>query len=476
MIYIFNSIGFILFFILTFVIYWLLPMKLKNILLLIASYVFYATWNLKLLGLLLISTLLNYFFGVGIEAQKNPRLRKLCFLSGIIFNLSFLGYFKYLNFFVENLVELFNLIGFHLDFATLNIILPLGVSFYTFKMISYLIDIYLKKVSPTKNIIDFSLFVAYFPSLISGPIERAGKLVPEIQSEKLFRDINFREGAYLFAYGFFKKAVIADSIASIVNNVFTLQNASSAQILLGSYSFAIQLYCDFSGYIDMARGISHFFGIRLSPNFNIPYFAETPPDFWRRWHITLSSWVRDYIYIPLGGKNSRFFGVYPLFVSWLVMGLWHGAAWNFILWGVYWFIIILAYRIIKDIFKNFHSSQNQNKPMRIFRKIVLITLTFHLIVYGWILFRAQSLSQAVAFTRSLALGINLIELFDMSHIYLYTIILFLVIYETLQYCHNDPLFINKKGFYYQLFFYLALFFMYVQIGSVSDVRFFYFQF
>ena len=476
MIYLFNSTDFILFFISVFSIYWILPKKFKNTLLLAASYIFYASWNWKLLGLLLISTFTNYFLGLWIHNAENNKSKKLFLILAIIFNLSLLGFFKYFNFFAESLVSLLNLFGFNLNFTTLNIILPIGISFYTFRTMSYTIDIYRKQLAPTKNIIDFSLFDAYFPQLISGPIERAKNLIPKIQAEKQIRNINYKEGLYLFVYGLFKKVVVADSVASIVNNIFALPNPSGAQVLIAAYAFAIQIYADFSGYIDMARGISHFFGIELSTNFNLPYFAKNPRDFWRRWNITLSSWVRDYVYIPLGGKHSRFLGMYALFITWLIMGLWHGAAWNFVLWGLYWFLLIMIYRIVKYIFQAMQLLKTKNNVITTFKNWMMTILMFHLTTYGWILFRSENFGQITAFTRSLFSGINILELFNISYLYLYAIIVFMAIYEMLQYYKNDQVFIYKKSFYYQLAFYMTLFFLYIEIGAISNIEFIYFQF
>ena len=476
MIYLFNSIEFILFFISVFLTYWILPKRYKNILLLAASYIFYASWDWKLLSLLIVSTYVNYFCGLWIFKAESNRAKKLFLVLAMAANLSLLGFFKYFNFFAESLVTLLNLFGFHLNFTTLSIILPIGISFYTFQTMGYTIDIYRKQFVPTKNIVDFSLFVAYFPQLIAGPIERAKDLIPRIQAEKQLRNINYKEGLYLFVYGLFKKIVIADSVASIVDSTFALSDPSGAQVLVAAYAFAIQIYTDFSGYIDMARGISLFFGIELSANFNLPYFAQNPRDFWRRWNITLSSWVRDYIYIPLGGRHSRFFGAYALLITWLMMGLWHGAAWNFVLWGLYWFLLILAYRAINHITQPMHLLKMKNKFAISLKNFILIMVMFHLTTYGWIVFRSRNLSQITAFTQSLFSGINIMDLFNIGYLYLYAIIAFIAIYEILQYYKNDQVFIYKKNFYYQLAFYMALFFLYIEIGAVSNVEFIYFQF
>ena len=470
MIYKLNSIDFVLFFVLVFILYWVFPKKWKNALLLLASYIFYASWNWKFLSLILVSTFVNYFGGLGIYKAKNPHTRKALLLLCITTDLSLLVFFKYFNFFTENVTHLLNSLGLTANIPALNIILPLGISFYTFETMSYTIDIYRKIFIPTENIADFALFVAYFPKLISGPIERARNIIPNIAAEKHFKNINFKEGAYLFFYGLFKKAVIADSLSPLVTNTFALTNPTGTQALIAFYAFAIQIYCDYSGYIDMARGVSNFFGITLSSNFDTPYFAKNPADFWRRWNMTLSSWVRDYVYIPLGGKEAKFFGAIPLLIAWFMMGLWHGAAWNYVLWGLYWFAVILAYRAIKSHFPS------EKTGFGIFGSLFSIILMFHVTAFGWLIFRSTSISQIMAFVNALALGINAASLFNISYLYLASIMLFLLIYEAIQCKLSDQLFIYKKNFYFQLVFYMILFFMYVNIESISNVEFLYFQF
>ncbi|MBS3135512.1 MBOAT family protein [Candidatus Woesearchaeota archaeon] len=456
MLYLFHSQEFMLFFVVIFVIYWI-SKRFKNAVLLIASYIFYASWDWRFLSLIVALTAINYFCGLKIEASKH---RKAYLLIGIISGISILGFFKYFNFFVESFVTLLNFFGFGLNYNALNIILPIGISFYTFQTLSYTIDVYRKKMSPEKNIINFSLFVFYFPQLIAGPIERAKDLLPRINSTKNIRNINFRDGSYLFIYGLFKKVVIADSLAIIVDKVFSMQDPTGTQVMMAAYAFALQIYCDFSGYSDMAKGISHFFGIELSTNFNLPYLSRTPSEFWKRWHITLSSWVRDYLYIPMGGKNSKFAA---LFFSMLLMGLWHGAAWHFVLWGLYWFFVIMAYRIIKP------------KINSLATKVLSTIVMFHITSYSWILFRGSDFGQIISLTSSLA-SINLIGILDASFFPLYAGALFLLVYEAIQYTKKDQLFIAKKGFYHQMIFYLVLFFLFVEIGSTSNVAFIYFQF
>ncbi|MBU0979506.1 MAG: MBOAT family protein [Nanoarchaeota archaeon] len=467
MIFLFHSFDFLFFFAIVFIAFWVLPKRFKNAALLISSYIFFGSWNWKLLGLILISTYVDFFCGLLIHRAKSAARRKHYLLLSIVTNLSLLGFFKYYNFFAANLVTLLNTIGLDWNFSTLNIILPIGISFYTFQTMSYTIDIYRRKFEPTRNIIDFSLFVAYFPQLIAGPIERARRLLPLIQAKKRFAAIEWREGMYLFIYGLVKKVVFADSAGRIVESVFMAPEPSGAQVLIAAYAFAIQIYCDFSGYSNMARGISHFFGMKLSTNFNLPYLATNPSDFWRRWHITLSSWVKDYLYIPLGGRRSRLFGMVALYITWALMGLWHGAAWTFVVWGVYWGFLIMLYRVIKRL--------GVVPKARIFKPITIF-LMFHLTCFSWIIFRSQSMGQAIQMFKALAGGINFLEFAKSGYVYLYAIIIFLVVYEVISYLKNDQLFLYKKNFFIQMVFYLILFFLFIEIGAVSDIRFIYFQF
>ncbi|MBI2653872.1 MBOAT family protein [Candidatus Woesearchaeota archaeon] len=490
MIYLFNSIDFILFFILIFLAYWILPNHFKNIFLLIVSYVFYASWNWKLLSLLLISSIANYFCGLWVLRAKNQASKRFYLILGILFNLSLLGFFKYFNFFAENFFNLLNAIGFKVSFTALKIILPLGISFYTFRALSYIIDVYTNKFAPTRNFIDFSLFIAYFPHLIAGPIERAKDIVPQLQAEKQFRNINYKEGFYLFIYGLFKKVVIADTVASVVNGIFAFSSPSGAQVLLAIYAFAVQIYCDFSGYTDMARGISYFLGIKSSINFNLPFFTKKPSDFLKRWHITLSKWITDYVYMPLffhlSGKSLMFLknirvkfyisGIIATFATMVAFGFWHGASWNFIFMGVYLFAIVMASKVFEYLSKRFVPAI-KNKFIQYITSALSIVLTSHIIWYGLTFsYKSQSTIQVYTFTKSLISNFKLSELFVLNYWYLYLFIAFLVIYEVLQYMKNDELFITKQNFYIQLVFYLIIALVYINVGAITNVEFVYFQF
>lgn len=464
MLYLFHSLEFMAFFCFIFIAYWLIPKRFKNTLLLLVSYVFYGSWSLKLLPLLIASTIADYL--CGLKMAHDPARKKWYLLASLTINLGMLGFFKYFNFFIDNLVALSNSIGIPLPLAPLQIILPIGISFYTFQKLSYTIDVYRGNIPAERSIIDFSLFVAYFPQLIAGPIERASDLIPRIKVEKNFGTIRWKESIYLFVYGLFKKIVLADSVAQMVDIIYANPDPTGTQVIIGTIAFALQIYCDFSAYSDMAKGLSGLLGIELTTNFNLPYFSQNPAEFWRRWHITLSNWVKDYLYIPLGGNLTRWQGLFPLFTSWLLMGLWHGAAWHFVVWGFYWFVLVYGHR---TLFKK------ESPEKRGWEKVISIIGVFLLTCYGWIIFRASSLTQAVMLTEKL-FSISPPEFLNIVYIPLYVSVLFLGIYESCQYLKNDQLFLLKTKIYIQIIFYLALFFLYLEIGGVVDAPYIYFQF
>jgi len=490
MLVLFHSLDFIRFFIAVFLLYWLLPQKRRNALLLLASYLFYSSWDYRFLSLMLISTFANYVCGIRIHESTEPAKRRLYLLISLAVSLSLLGLFKYFNFFVENLVSLLNLMGLSLNYTTLDIILPLGISFYTFQALSYTIDIYRKKIAPTRNIVDFSLFIAYFPQLIAGPIERARNLIPQLEAEKSLMRINAVEGLYLFLYGAFKKVVIADSFGALVDMIYAMPNPSGAHVLLALYAFAIQIYCDFSGYSNMARGISNFFGIKLSVNFNLPFFSEDVQQLIKRWHITLTSWIWEYVYVPLflylpsrtmlariGNSRLKYYlsAMATTFITLLVFGLWHGAAWNFVLNGVYLFAVIMAFNVAKLAFDRYFKSGSAFMPFWVVKPIKTL-VTLNSLLYGLLLFRARSIHQILVLTGALFSGISFRELFALIPLQLYVLALFLVLYEAVQYFKNDQLLLCRQPAYAQVIFYITLFFIYLWVGASSENSFIYFQF
>lgn len=333
---IFNSVAFLIFFVIVFTTYWLIPKKnykWQNVLLLVASYVFYGWWDWRFLSLIAFSTVLDYV--VGIQIQASVSKKKMYLIISLISNLGLLCVFKYFNFFIDSWVNLWSLFGYEMSISTLNIILPVGISFYTFQTMSYSIDIYRGELKPTKNFIEFATFVSFFPQLVAGPIERASNLLPQLARERNMSLNRFKDGLFQIFIGFFRKVVVADAIGSMIDGIYNdpdIHNASSLVMAIVLYSF--QIYFDFSGYSDIAIGTAKILGFDFKRNFNLPYFSVSITEFWRRWHISLSTWLRDYLYIPLGGNKKGIKIQYRnLFITMLLGGLWHGSSWNFVIWG-----------------------------------------------------------------------------------------------------------------------------------------------
>jgi D-alanyl-lipoteichoic acid acyltransferase DltB (MBOAT superfamily) len=335
----FNSISFAFFLLVVFILYWVLAkenLKLQNILLLIASYFFYACWDYRFLFLLIFSTALDFYTGIKIYEAKNKAQKKGWFWLSVLANVGFLGIFKYYNFFVSSFAEGLSLLGFKSNFWTLNVILPVGISFYTFHGLSYIIDIYKNRIKPERNFINYSVFVSFFPLLVAGPIERATHLLPQIRKERKFDSAKAIDGLRQILWGLFKKIAIADNCAGYVNTIFENSgNYQGSTLVLGAILFTFQIYCDFSGYADIALGTARLFNIDLLRNFAFPYFSRDVAEFWRRWNISLSTWFRDYLYIPIGGSKVPFLKkIRNIFIVFLISGLWHGANWTFIVWGL----------------------------------------------------------------------------------------------------------------------------------------------
>lgn len=399
----FNSLSFLLFLPIVYFIYWLLskkPVKFQNILLLLASYFFYANWDFKFLFLLLFSTGLDYISGIQIERAKSLKIKKAWFYSSIFINLGFLGLFKYYNFFIDSFTSLLSNFGFTVHPLTLNVILPVGISFYTFHGLSYVIDVYKEKIKAEKNVVDYSLFVSFFPLLVAGPIERATHLLPQLKIKRRFNYENTVLALKQILLGLFKKIVIADQCATHVNHIFNDVYAfNGSTLVLGAILFAFQIYGDFSGYSDIALGTARLFGINLLKNFSFPYFSRSISEFWRRWHISLSSWFRDYLYFPLGGsKKGLLITVRNTFIIFLVSGFWHGANWTFIVWGLLHALFIIP----SVIFKTNRSYLDIVSQGRIFPRaseIFHIFITFTLVTFTWIFFRAESLIDALRYIR-----------------------------------------------------------------------------
>lgn len=401
----FNTLDFAIFLPIVFILYWFATnrnLKFQNILLLVASYYFYSCWDWRFLFLLVFSTFLDYFTGIKI-CDSNTRSKKLFWLwLSVGINVGFLGFFKYYNFFVSEFARAISNLGYTIDPWTLKVILPVGISFYTFHGLSYVIDIYYGRIKAEKDFVDYSVFVSFFPLLVAGPIERATHLLPQIKKAREFDYSKAANGLRQILWGLFKKIVIADQCAEHANNIFNnYQDYSSFGLVLGAIFFTFQIYGDFSGYSDIALGTARLFGIELLRNFAFPYFSRDIAEFWRRWHISLSSWFKDYLYIPLGGsKGGTWMRVRNTFIIFLVSGFWHGANWTFIIWG-----LLNALYIIPSII--FHTNRNnleivaKGKLFPTIRELISIISTFFLTVIAWIFFRAVSLQQAFDYIRKI---------------------------------------------------------------------------
>ena len=373
-------------------------LKLQNLLLLVASYYFYACWDWRFMFLLMFSTFLDYYTGLKIEESKNQNLRKFWLWLSVGINLGFLGFFKYYNFFAENFAEMLQNFGLQVNPWTLKVILPVGISFYTFHGLSYVLDIYFKRIKAERNFVEYAVFVSFFPLLVAGPIERATHLLPQIKVKREFSYEKAVDGMRQILWGLFKKMVIADNCAVFANQIFANSaTASGSELVLGALFFTFQIYGDFSGYSDIALGTARLFGIDLLRNFAFPYFSRDIAEFWRRWHISLSSWFRDYLYIPLGGsKGGNWMRIRNTFAIFLVSGFWHGANWTFIIWGFLNALFIMPSIILKTNRNNLEIVA-MNKLIPSFRDIFNILLTFSLTVFAWIFFRAESVHHAIEY-------------------------------------------------------------------------------
>ncbi|WP_210151476.1 MBOAT family O-acyltransferase [Chryseobacterium scophthalmum] len=397
----FNSIGFVIFLPVVFLLYWFLTnknLKLQNILLLLSSYFFYACWDWRFLFLLMFSTLLDYFTGLKMQDANNQKRKRFWFWLSVAVNLGFLGIFKYYNFFVESFAETISYVGLQVNPWTLKVILPVGISFYTFHGLSYVIDIYKGRIKAESNVVDYAVFVSFFPLLVAGPIERATHLLPQIKKRRTFDYIKAVDGLKQILWGLFKKIVIADNCAEFANQIFNNSaDQSGSNLALGAIFFAFQIYGDFSGYSDIAIGTARLFGIDLLRNFAFPYFSRDIAEFWRRWHISLSSWFKDYLYIPLGGsKGGNWMRIRNTFIIFIVSGFWHGANWTFIVWGALNALFILPSIIMKTNRNNLETVAQGNLLPTV-KEFFQMTITFTLAVFAWIFFRAENITHALSY-------------------------------------------------------------------------------
>ncbi|MCP4553254.1 MAG: MBOAT family protein [Bacteroidetes bacterium] len=394
----FNSIDFAIFLPIVFILYWFVTdknLKLQNLLIVAASYLFYGWWDWRFLSLILFSTIVDFTVGQKLKNEENQLTRKVLLWTSILVNLGFLGFFKYYNFFLDNFITAFSFFGTEIKSNSLNIILPVGISFYTFQTLSYTIDVYKRKLEPTKDFIAFLAFVSFFPQLVAGPIERATHLLPQFYKKRSFEYSKAVDGMRQILWGLFKKIVIADNCAESANHIFNNSaDLNGSTLVLGALFFTFQIYGDFSGYSDIAIGTSRLFGFDLMRNFNFPYFSRDIAEFWRRWHISLSTWFRDYLYIPLGGsRGGTWMKVRNTFVIFIVSGFWHGANWTFIVWGALNAIYFLPL-ILTNNNRNNLETVAKGKLLPSLKELSFMLLTFGLTVFAWIFFRAENIGHA----------------------------------------------------------------------------------
>ena len=406
----FNSIDFAVFLPIVFILYWFVTnknLKLQNTLIVVASYLFYGWWDWRFLSLIFFSTIIDYTIGHKLKTEENQFKRKVLLWTSILVNLGFLGFFKYYNFFLDNFITAFTFFGFEIKANSLNIILPVGISFYTFQTLSYTIDVYKKKLKPTKDFIAFTAFVSFFPQLVAGPIERAKHLLPQFYKKRTFNYSKAVDGMRQILWGLFKKMVIADNCAEYANLIFNNSpDYSGSTLVLGAILFTFQIYGDFSGYSDIAIGTSRLFGFNLTQNFNFPYFSRDIAEFWRRWHISLSTWFRDYLYIPLGGsRGGTWMKIRNTFIIFIVSGFWHGANWTYIIWGALNAVYFLPLLLTKKNRLNLDPVA-QGKALPSIKELCFMLLTFGLTVIAWIFFRAENVSHALEYIIEMFKGLT----------------------------------------------------------------------
>ena len=475
----FNSINFLVFLLSVFIFYWFIGSKSKNVqnlILISASYFFYSCWDWRFLSLLIFSTLLDYYAGIKIEKSSNQRISRLWFISSIGINLGFLAVFKYYNFFISSFTELLLNFGINANPLYLNLILPVGISFYTFHGLSYIIDIYNKRITAETNFVDYALFVSFFPLLVAGPIERATHLLPQVKQKRSFDFELAQQGICQIVWGFVKKIVIADTCATYANAIFDNYSVmNSASLMLGAVYFAFQIYGDFSGYSDIALGVSKLFGIKLLRNFDYPYFSRDIAEFWRKWHISLSSWFRDYVYIPLGGsQGSKFNRVRNVFVIFLLSGLWHGANWTFLMWGFLNALYFLPLLLGNSNRKNMEQINLKFNAISL-KTVLNILFTFTITCVAWVFFRSKTITDAFTYLKRIFTN----KSFDIQYLenerYNIEILILLFSFILIEwFCRSktDPL----SGKYSILKISLA-FIAIITLGTFSDFKsFIYFQF
>jgi alginate O-acetyltransferase complex protein AlgI len=480
----FNSIDFAIFLPIVFVLYWSLSSRLsaQNLLIAISSYVFYGWWDWRFLLLILFSTLVDYSVGHMMAKSEGARRRKFLLWTSLFVNLGLLGFFKYYNFFLDNFIQAFSFFGVPLQPNTLNIILPVGISFYTFQTLSYTIDIYRGKLEPAKDFVSFAAFVSFFPQLVAGPIERATNLLPQFYRSRQFIYKNAVDGLRQILWGLFKKMVIADNCAVFANLIFNnSENYSGSTLAIGALFFTFQIYGDFSGYSDIAIGTSRLFGFNLKQNFAFPYFSRDIAEFWRRWHISLSTWFRDYLYIPLGGsRGSKAKVIRNVFIIFIVSGFWHGANWTFIVWGLLNAFYFLPLLLSKKN-RNHTNIIAEKSYLPNIKEVIQLGITFSLTLIAWVFFRAESVTHALQFlTAMFSLDLFCLPTYSIRKLVypILTLLSFFVVIEWIGRRHKYAIerILNKLNQPLRWLFYTIIIFLIGMYMQTDETPFIYFLF
>ena len=475
----FNSIEFVIFLPIVFILYWFFVqknLKLQNFFLLVASYVFYGWWDWRFLSLIVISSIVDFYVAQKIEASSKTKTRKLFLTISILINIGFLGFFKYFNFFIDSFIEAFASVGVTMHARTLNIILPVGISFYTFQTLSYTIDVYRKKLKPTKDVIAFFTFVAFFPQLVAGPIERAVNLLPQFYKKRTFNVALASDGMRQILWGLFKKVIIADNCAGYVEQIFNnYQTLPGSTLILGAFLFAFQIYGDFSGYSDIAIGTARLFGFDLMRNFAYPYFSRDIAEFWRRWHISLSTWFRDYVYIPLGGsRGNTLFKIRNVIIIFVVSGFWHGANWTFVIWGLLNGLYFLPLMLF-NVNRNNMGITAQGKILPSLKETGQMLITFFITLIAWIFFRSDTVGQAFVYISNI-FSASLFVIPELNKLTFVPVIIIFIIIEWVSREKKHALEIDNLPVYVRWPVYLIFGFVVLLSFNNNPNSFIYFQF
>jgi D-alanyl-lipoteichoic acid acyltransferase DltB (MBOAT superfamily) len=484
---VFNSLSFALFFAIVLPVTTLLQRRVRtrNAFLVLASYFFYGCWDWRFLALIWISTVVDYLCGLKLNVSEEevgsgePRSRtdRLVLLTSLITNLGILGFFKYFDFFVDTAVSSLNALGIPGEHESLGIILPVGISFYTFQTLSYTIDLYRRKIPTERSLLNFATFVAFFPQLVAGPIERASNLLPQFRTPRAAGPSGFSSGLFLIGWGLVEKVVIADNAAKVADALFAAPDPGGLDVVIGVYAFALQIYGDFSGYSDIARGVARCMGFDVMRNFNLPYFAVNPSDFWRRWHISLSTWLRDYLYISMGGNRKSPRSTYVNLMTTMVLGgLWHGAAMNFVVWGFYQGTVLCVHRFFSPFFRAANATRSGLSAG--LRYALRAAFFFQITCLGWLIFRVESLAQLRDMLAALATSPLTRRALDSESdlIGIAFAFLILLIYETIQFTRRDHYVLFKMPVMVRALAYSVMILSFILFGEFGGSAFIYFQF